>query len=510
MKRNKFSLSNYKLFTCNLGELIPFSWFEVIPGDVIRMQSQALIRCQTLNRPPMHPVKVRIHHVFIPNRLIWDSSGGADTSFEAFITGGSDGTATPTHPYISLNATTVNEGDLLDYLGIPPANYTGTGLNISALAVRAYGLCFNELYRDQDLVTERTIDKTDGQDTTTTSTLASVAWEKDMFTTCRPWETKGTSITIPLAGSAPLSYGANEAVTGTGAPTFDGGGKTNNVLRTHSGVATIGSSTNFTSAADYAWNDPKLEVDLSGGTADLTSATGVSISDLLLAFGLQSFQEARAKYGSRYVEYLKYLGITPQDGRLNEPEYLGGGKQVIQFSEVLATDGANTGDIYGHGITALQSNRFIRHFTEHGIVMSFMSVVPKAIYASGVPRKFLRTTKEHYFNRELQFIGDQIVTNKEIYSEDSGPDLTFGYQPRYEEYRSEPSSIAGEFRTSEDEYHFARQFTSDPALNSTFVTCSPSEEPFATPATDHLLVMVNNSIQARRPISPEGRQKLSI
>lgn len=504
MKRNKFSLSNYKLLTCNMGDLIPINWTEVIPGDVVQQKSQALIRCAPLLAPVMHPVRVRIHHFFIPNRLIWDGSDGADTDFEAFITGGSDGTATPAHPTISLNAATIAEGSLLDYLGIPPVNYTGSGLTISALPVRAYQKVWDLFYRDQDIVTAPTIDISAGTDSTTDLTLQKVAWEKDPFTTGRPWESKGDSISIPLVGTAPVTgIGVESQSCSTGpvnAYETDGTGASS-----YAKYWTLDNAGLSAHVEDDTTNTGYPNI-----RADIASATGVSISDLLLAFGLQSFQEARAKYGSRYVEYLRYLGVRPQDGRLNEPEYLGGGKQVIQFSEVLATDGANTGTMYGHGITALQTNKYRRFFSEHGIIMSFMSIVPKAIYASGIERKWLRTTKEEYFNRELQFIGDQIVTNKELYSEHSSLNGTFCYQPRYEEYRASQSLIAGEFRSTNDHWHMARIFTGDPSLNSTFIQCSPSTEPFAAPSTDQMYCMINNSIQARRPIAPEGKSKLSF
>ena len=155
MKRNKFSLSNYKLFTCNMGELIPIQWLDVIPGDTFQAKTQALIRCAPLLAPVMHPVLVRIHHFFVPYRLIWDNSGGSETDFEAFITGGIDGTKTPSHPV--KNLTTINQGDLLNYLGIPPAAYA-SAYAVNALPLRAYMMIWNEYFRDQDLHTEATVD----------------------------------------------------------------------------------------------------------------------------------------------------------------------------------------------------------------------------------------------------------------------------------------------------------------------------------------------------------------
>ena len=70
---------------------------------------------------------------------------------------------------------------------------------------------------------------------------------------------------------------------------------------------------------------------------DLLSASSATINDLRLAFATQNYQELRARYGSNYVDYLNYLGVNPQDSRLQRPEYLGGGKQTISFSEVLQT-----------------------------------------------------------------------------------------------------------------------------------------------------------------------------
>ena len=94
MKRNKFSLSHYKLLTMDMGNLIPISWFEALPGDSIQQSTSALIRVSPLLSPVMHPVRVRIHHWFVPNRLIWDD-------WEDFITGGPNGTDASVWPSCS-------------------------------------------------------------------------------------------------------------------------------------------------------------------------------------------------------------------------------------------------------------------------------------------------------------------------------------------------------------------------------------------------------------------------
>lgn len=488
MKRNKHSLSNYKLFTLDMGELVPCGLMEVLPGDSVQQATSALIRCSPLLAPVMHPVSVRIHHWFVPHRLVWDE-------WEDFITAGPMGTSLPAFPTIQLpNPTTI--GALSDYLGIPH------GLNapvVSALPFRAYAMIFNENYRDQDLVNEVVMSKASGNDTTTNTFLLKAAWEKDYFTSSRPWEQKGPTVTVPLGTTAPVRYRAQSS-----------GGADGKIAGVYTNATAPGlgipyrSDTLGGSGTDLGLNSANYNL-----VADLTGVSAITVNALRQALALQSFEEARARYGSRYTEYLRYLGVKSSDARLQRPEYLGGGKQTIQFSEVLATadNGTNTkvGDLKGHGISAMKSNRYRRFFEEHGYVVSLMSVLPKTMYVQGIARHWNRRSREDFWQREFQHIGQQAVKNKEVYAASAAPDATFGYQDRYDEYRRTESTIAGEFRTSAlDYWHMGRIFASEPALNSTFVTATPTKRNFASQSTDVLYVMAKHNIQARRLVAKTG------
>jgi len=246
--------------------------------------------------------------------------------------------------------------------------------------------------------------------------------------------------------------------------------------------------------------------------ADLSTASAVTVNVLREALALQRYEEARARYGSRYTEYLQYLGVKSSDARLQRPEYLGGGQNTIQLSEVLQTaaDGSNpVGTLRGHGISSMRSNRFRRFFEEHGYVITLMSIRPKTIYATGLFRHWNRRTKEDFWQKELEHIGQQEVLVKEVYAAADGsplgPDDVFGYQDRYDEYRRTESSIGGEFRTTDLNYwHLARIFASDTALNQDFVSCVPTERVFAVPSKDVFYVMAKHSIQARRLVAQKG------
>lgn len=491
MKRSKHSLSYTKLLSCDLGELIPIGLTEILPGDSFRHMTSALIRFSPMLAPPMHPMNCFIHHWFVPHRLVWDD-------WEDFITGGPDGNNASVFPTITFGGGSgAAIGSLADYLGVP------TGVNnivVSALPFRGYGLIFNEWYRDQDLQTPLTIDTSDGPDTTTNVALQNVCWEKDYFTTSRPWEQKGPDVSVPVGGTAPILASGPLDVRG-----FSSGG-----TRTFERSNASASTALDVVEADSGQIPIEFEVTAAEAesklTADLAGASSVSVNTLRQALAMQRFQEANARYGNRYPEYLARMGVLSPDGRLQRPEYCGGGRQTIQFSEVLQTaEGTDpVGALKGHGIAAARSNRYERFFLEHGYMFSFMSIKPKTIYADGLFRHWNRRTRFDFWQRELEHIGQQQVLNKEVYAAHATPDGIFGYQDRYDEYRRSESLVSGEFRDTLDFWHFARLFASAPALNSTFVSSVPAERPFAVPSEDVVYCHVRHSIQARRLISSRG------
>lgn len=490
MKRNKFSLSHTKLFSCNMGGLIPCGLTEVLPGDTLQHNTSALVRVSPMLAPVMHPVHVKIHHWFVPHRIVWDD-------FESFITGGSDGNDASVFPTITE---TTAESTLGDYYGLPVGV---TDNEFSALPYRGYAKIWNEWYRDQDLQTELVIDTTSGPDTTTDATLQNVGWEKDYFTSARPWEQKGSAVTIPISGTAP--------VTGIGKSTQDYTAVSDDAYETGASAVTSYASSQVINPGltsyEYLVEEDPANTGYPNIYADLSNATGIEITALREALSLQRFKEARARWGSRYVEYLAYLGVRSSDARQQRPEYLGGGKQTLQFSEVLQTaEGTNpVGDLKGHGIAAMRSNKYRRYYEEHGYVHSFMSVKPKTIYTDGMARTWNRRIKEDFWQKELEHIGQQTILNKELYAGAASPDGTFGFQDRYDEYRRHESQVSGQFRQTElDHWHFARMFGTEPALNADFIKCSPATRPFAVPSEDTLWVMAMHKIGARRMLSKTG------
>ena len=101
LKRYNHDLSYTNTTTAIAGKLVPVGHTEVLPGDTFNMKTSALIRVQPLNKPLMHEVECRVHHWFVPNRILWDG-------WEDFITGvvHPDVTALPLSTPADLGVTT--------------------------------------------------------------------------------------------------------------------------------------------------------------------------------------------------------------------------------------------------------------------------------------------------------------------------------------------------------------------------------------------------------------------
>ena len=489
-RRHKHGLGYYKLSTFDMGQLIPMGLTEVLPGDTFQQSASLLIRLSPLAAPVMHPVTVRVHHFFVPHRLIWEKAHqnpATAGSFADFITSGKDGNDNQVVPTLP---TTGTASDLFDYYGLP----TIAGVNVSALPIAGFNEIWNEYFRDEDLAAERTSLETK---------VPQIAWEKDYLTSARPWPQKGNAVTLPVGSRAPVKglgkVGANFGTAGVAVRETDGS------------TPNYANSAKFTGSAGEEWYGEENPNNLGFPNiyADLSAAEALPINEVRRAFALQRYAEARARYGSRLTEYYRYLGINPSDARLDRPEFLGGGSTKVAISEVLQTApeaaGERTfgvGDLYGHGIAAVRTNAYRRFFEEHGYVHTLVSLRPKSIYTNSIPRTWLRTTRESFWQKELEHIGQQEVFKNEVFAEaGSGGNAIFGYQDRYREYRESPSCVTAEFRDVLNYWHLGRILAQSPTLNEAFIECIPSKRIYNEQTRHSLWVMGQHRIVARRLLS---------
>lgn len=508
-KRAKFNLSNFHNCTFKLGYLYPVNLTEVLPGDSVQLSTSVFLRLAPMVVPVMHPVYMHLSNFFVPSRILWDG-------FEDFITGGPDGTDTSVLPKVTLNVTNSPVGSLADAFGIPVQMLKDVKtFSVNSLPFIAYYMIWNEYFRDQDL--NEAIDLSTITGAPSSLSLLRPSWAKDYFTTARPWPQKGPDVSVPvnLTAAGEPSITATTTISPSGDPTFQrkyGDADLGALRYTFGSVgAPIINESNLQDS--LTWVDPALSavtnINYSSGNPELGS---VNINDLREAFALQRFEEHRSMFGSRYEDLLRYLGVRPQDARLQLPEYLGGFSAPVQFSEVLQTSSdverSGVGDMYGHGIGATKGRRIRRFIPEHGYIMSLLTVRPIPVYSQGLERLWSKGNRFDFWQKEYEHIGQQEIRNSEVYADgDTAQDkATFGYQNRYDEYRRGVNIITGEFRTNQDYWTMARIFASRPTLNGDFVSCMPTDRIFQVNEqnSDQCYAMVKNNIIAKRLVSKNG------
>lgn len=474
-KSNYFDLSHDNKFSTDMGRLTPILTLECVPGDLHKINTHSLLRMAPLISPVMHHIDVYTHYFFVPNRILWDN-------WEKFITGGESGEDNPAFPYINIEE--ILASDLGDYLGLPLCNDGEGPMQVSAIPFAAYQKIYSEYYRDQNLINDSYEPLVDGSNSEGELTvIRNRSWGHDYFTSALPFAQKGDPVTLPILDSdseIPVKYiqqGSPDrwytATSGLPLPADKGASFNNAVSSEYSSMYTGDLGAPRYTTVD---NSDNLFV-------ELQNASVATINDLRRAFRLQEWLEKNARGGSRYIEtILSHFGVKSSDARLQRPEYLGGSKSAMVISEVLQTsESSNTpqGNMSGHGISVDRKNTVNFYCEEHGYIIGILSVMPKTAYQQGIPRHFNKFDKLDYFWPSFAHIGEQEIFNKELYWKHPDPNGTFGYIPRYSEYRYLDSRVSGDFKDTLSFWHLGRIFDNPPQLNADFITAYPSKRIFA-------------------------------
>lgn len=499
IRRSTFDRSHGYKTTFDSGKLIPIYVDEALPGDTFKMTANLFGRLSTPLKPIMDNIYMDTHFFSVPIRLVWDN-------WKRF-NGEQDNPEDSTDfamPVINSAGTGFEQDSLYDYLGIPTKV---PGLEIRADFLRAINLIWNEWYRDENLQDSVVVKKDDGPDDPLFYNVLPRGKRKDYFTSGLPWAQKAEPVTIPLGDTA-------EVITDNTTP---------RVYTTDSAVESdiiLGSDWSLDTNNNIAGSQPILFGSNTGLQVDLSSATAVTVNLLRERFQIQKMYERDARGGTRYTETIySHFGVISPDARQNRPTYIGGGttyvnvSPIAQTTQTLDAGGTPQGNLAAMGTVSSKSG-FTQSFTEHEIIVGFVSVRADLNYQQGLNRMWSRSTRFDFYWPSLAHLGEQAILNKEIYAQgstvlnpDGNPvdDDVFAYAERFAEYRFKPSSVTSAFRsnhdTSLDFWHLAQEFGELPSLNAGFIEENPPiDRIVATPEEPQFILDCYFDLKCTRPM----------
>ena len=203
--RSRFDLGHTVKTSFDIGQLIPFYVEEVLPGDTHQIETNILARMQTLLTPIMDEVFLDVFYFFVPNRLCWDH-------WKEFMGENTQSAWYPETEYVlpqiqlKPNSSIVAKS-VADYMGIPIVTTPDAGIfEFNALPFRAYGLIWNEWFRDENLQDPVLVDTGDSNhdydptDPVDGGTVLMANKYHDYFTSSLPSPQKGPDVSINMAG----------------------------------------------------------------------------------------------------------------------------------------------------------------------------------------------------------------------------------------------------------------------------------------------------------------------
>lgn len=505
-KLNRFNYAPVDdLFTAKMGIVYPVRCIPVLPGDTWRIEQSQMARMLALLSPAYGKVCLRLHTFFVPYRVVWPKF------YEGFMiqTKNDDGTlADPAS--IPTITQTWTVGSLGDYLGYP----IGTEYTSTAFKIRAYQKIIRDWYLNTNIEDEYdiAISTGDGADSTTSTDLFHSNYPRDYFTGTYPTRQRGEELPVPVTSQQDLPV--------------HGSGTTDRPIQ----FAVLGSNgaeefSTFHKTATSGMNKPTALYTTNNDISDIVNVrnlvatapsdfASVNPSDFRLVWQLNLKRQKDLYSGSRTVDWLQeHYGVRCPDARLQRSEFLGGMKTYFNVSEVLQTSATQTGttsqgNMAGHGFSVSGSKPIKKTFTEHGVIMTLLTITPQAVYTQGSPREDMKRTPEEFGLPVLSHTIMDAVYKGQLYWTGTDTDKQpLGYRNIYDEYRVLYSSAKGLFRAGQslEYWTWARKFANQPALNKDLIQVENNERPFATQdGSDKFLVKVVTKAKAYRKLPKVG------
>lgn len=517
MKRYFHKLNSTHDTTMEIGELVPIQCMDVLAGQHTYLNTSAIVRFQPMVSPAFEKMNMHIVHFFVPYRLLWEQ-------WFDFISG-QEKLELPLCHFKTESALDIGTGQsmywgsLLDYLGVVSNvnSFNAFETYFNFFPFLAYHKIWSDHFRDEAIQEELDIpamyEKFLNMDRTSIGavewstrrvelfSLRRVNWGKDRFTKALLETEADPQISLPIGADGSFQFAKDASSSGPLVTMHNDGYP---AVRVQVPQGAFSASSSDTSPLRYA-----------------SGLAGVDLSDFKLASAIWNFQINQNRYGRDIKAYFKKYGLKNMDLRLDRSEVIGGFAESIRVSDIIATSSDDLGKQGGHALGLMKPKNFKHYAPEHGLIMTMAYIRPKATYYGGSDRFYHKRDMLDFYQAEFANIGYQPIYKTEIgsvstgsagiaQSEDDMP--IFGYEPRYEEYRSIPSQVSGALVPSRNMSSWAnpRNFKTAPNLNSEFLECNPDNQIWAFPNEPKAIVHFERKVSARNFVSNVSNPYLKV
>lgn len=422
--KSGFDLSHENMLTLDCGTLVPVMTDLLIPGDKVSLGSAFEVQLPPMATDFYGRVRLKMEAFFVPCRLLY---GGWQKFMTSPVGSTPLGSATSSVlPFVTVpaaNVSVLSRGSLADYLGYKGTVNTNQRIN-NVLRFFAYHKIYDDWYRDsriQKPVFSEALGSSDSKyDVSNLPYLRSVSSPSIPFSSCS--FNDGVSLFSLRQRNWSRDYFTNATPlpqAGTGA---------------------------------------SLSFNVTEGSGEFT------IASLRAANALQQWLERNNIAGDRYADQIRaHFGVMPSDAVNQRAIYLGSSSSVIYNHSVYQTnnpDGAagssdarnpffSVGSKFASPVGS-DKNSLVGSFeaTEFGYIMVIASLVPDAVYSTGINRDFFRSRIGDFAFPLLQGVGDQPIYKAELANVgidgDTMADMsTFGYTQRFSEYKFMEDEVHG-------------------------------------------------------------------
>lgn len=563
--RNYFDLSQIHGFTCKAGYIYPIFQEILMPGDLIKVRSEAVIRQMPTISPSYSRFKVKFWDFVVAIRNL-------DKNIYRFMSGFKEYTSEqewkellPRWTPSDINKT--RPGTLWDFLQNPINCLPDEKSKQLDYFRQAYGYIWdvyfrNEARQDSILNEDREPGSWAGED------LLRVNWDRDYFTTSLPRQQMGDPSAIPLVGIGSAVWeGANMPELKTRTINWESPSQSQK-----GNIYTDDTTTGYNSAKLYIKNQAgsgikpdqiyfpgKIDAGqdisdmLNNNKIDFGTAGTILISQIREMIALQCMSEINAIAGIRDDEFLEAnWGERPSNDALQYPDIFGKEVASIITSEVLqtsqTTDSSALGEMGGHGLAVKEGGQHRYYAKEFCIYMKLMYIKPETLYGKqGAKRKFTQFEKYDFPFPQLNHISMQPIyarelvcastkipvyhSNGEIEAGVENPQAeiynnqVIGFVPNFQWYKENQNIISGllnqeqlyKTNSLDAEIHYNENLSNwtearffdirngyRPVINDGFLQCKPDTRNYNVTDEDQFIVWHHNIVDAWRSMSLKG------